>query len=688
MPHAIRVQSLSNFQHTEVKGDELYTSYLVEDPLELDDAKLAKIRQIALQEPALLHAAVSPQGHVAAIAVTVMVEPGRRSAPMIAEWAEAVRDDYRERYPEVDFYLSGTVVFNQALSNATAESLQTLLPLSFLATLIALYAMLRSVSGVVITMLVVNGSIIGAVGVAALLGITFQPISSYAPAIILTLGIADCIHILISYQQQLRHGLAKQAAMLESLRVNYQPVMLTSLTTAVGFLFMNTSESPPFRDMGNIVSIGVMLALALSLVLLPALAMLVPPPKVAERDSAGQLYMLRFADWLIQRWRAMLAVSLAVMLIFALGVPRNTFNDVWSLYFDESYDVRKANDFMSRELTGMHRVDYSIPARDQGGISEPEYLLALDAFKTWAEAQPEVVYAVSYADIIKRLNRNMNGADETFYRVPESRELAAQYLLMYEMSLPFGLGLDNQMSMNQDQTLFGIVLYQTDSATVLAFAKRADAWIAANFPAYMQTTATGLDLLFGEVAYRNSVSMISGTLGAFLVISLMIMFALRSVRYGLLSLLPNILPAIMAFGLWGLLSGQVGLSLSVVACLTLGIVVDDTVHFLSKYVRAKREQSLSTEAAVRYAFRTVGVALVATSIILVANFGVMAFSGFYPSSSLGTLTAITIVMALVVDMFFFAPFLLLLDRRRGGPAAAVANAGSVVTGVANTQPNP
>src|SRR5690606_34133995 len=366
--------------------------------------------------------------------------------------------------------------------------------------------------------------------------------------------------------------------------------------------------------------------------------------------------------FVVRRRKSLLVGSSVVMLTACVFIPFNQFNDVWHKYFDESYPVRVANDFITTELTGLHRIEFSLQALEEGGISDPEYLQGLQRFNQWAETQPEVVYTVTYVDVIRRLNRDMNGGEEAFYTVPDYRELAAQYLLMYEMSLPFGLGLDNQITMGKDATMFSIILKPSNSAAVMAFGQRAEQWVRDNLPAYMHARATGLDLMFGSVARRNMISMLSGTLTALLLISELILVALRSVRYGLLSLLPNVLPAAMAFGIWGLVNGEIGLSVSIVACITLGIVVDDTIHFLSKYVRAKREKQLPTEEAVLYSFRTVGVALVSTSIILVANFGVLAFSSFYPSQSLGMLTSITILVALVVDFLFFAPLLLVLDE--------------------------
>lgn len=662
MPHALRSQSLTNFQHTQVDGDDLSTDYLVEDALHLSDTDINRIREIALAEPALLHGAVSTTGHVGAVVVTVTMDAGRRDAPMVADWARNLQLEFASRYPDVEFLLTGTVIFNEAMSQATQDGFTHIFPVSMAAGMLSLMLLLGSIMGTLYTMLIVVLSVVVAIGVSAALGIVFQPISGYAPAIILTLGIADCLHILVSHNHAMRNGLGKRAAILESMRINLQPVILTSVTTAIGFVCLNTSESPPLRDLGNIVAIGVVAALFFSLVLLPALVMIFPAGKVRQEDGRAQRLMAGFASLVVRRRYLLLGVSSILILATSAFIPANQFNDVWHKYFDESYPVRVANDFITTELTGLHRIEFSIPAQDEGGISSPEYLQGLDRFKQWAESRPEVVYTVNYVDVIKRLNRDMNGGDEAYYRVPESRELAAQYLLMYEMSLPFGLGLDNQVAMGKDASMFSIILKPSNSAAVMEFGRSAEHWVQDNLPEYMQARATGLDLLFGSVARRNMISMLSGTLTALVLISALILLALRSIRYGLLSLLPNVLPAAMAFGIWGLISGEIGLSVSIVACITLGIVVDDTIHFLSKYVRAKREQNLPTEEAVLYSFRTVGVALVSTSIILVANFGVLAFSSFYPSQSLGMLTSITILVALAVDFLFFAPLLLVLDE--------------------------
>ena len=452
--------------------------------------------------------------------------------------------------------------------------------------------------------------------------------------------------------------------MLESLRINMQPVWLTSFTTAIGFAILNFSESQPFRALGNVVLIGVLLAFVFSVILLPALVMLLPhriePGK--QRDFAPLMGAL--AGHLSRHFKPWLLGMSVVVVVLTACIGLNRINDVFNEYFDETFEVRRVNDFAMSNLTGMHRIDYAVHSGESGGAMEPAYLQHIDDLTVWLEQQDEVVYATAYTDVIKRLNRDMHGGDPAWYRIPESRELISQYTLLYELSLPQGLGLEDQLDIDKEQARVIVMLENIGSRPVLEFNDRVETWMQDNWPQTMQTKGTGMDILFGRVTMRNIQSMLSGALIALISVSVLLVIALRSVRYGILSLLPNLLPAAMAFGLWGLVNGEIGLAVSVVACMTLGIVVDDTVHFLSKYVRAKRELGLKTEQAVEYAFRTVGVALVATSVVLVANFAVIGTSHFYPNSSMGQLSAITIAMALIVDFFFFVPLLVALDRRK------------------------
>ena len=277
------------------------------------------------------------------------------------------------------------------------------------------------------------------------------------------------------------------------------------------------------------------------------------------------------------------------------------------------------------------------------------------------KAQPETIHVSVITDTFRQLNKSMHGDDPTEYRLPASRELAAQYLLLYEMSLPYGLDLNNQLDVDKSATRMTVATQTLSSNEVLALDRRAQQWLADHAPNIARAEGSGTTLMFAYLGRRNIVSMLFATTVALIGISIVLIAALRSLRLGLTSLVPNLVPGAMGFGIWGLAVGEVGLSLSVVTTMTLGIVVDDTVHFLSKYRRARSELGYAPPDAVRYAFVTVGRALLTTSLVLVAGFAVLSLSSFELNSGMGQLTALIIALALIADFFLLPPLLMKVE---------------------------
>lgn len=244
------------------------------------------------------------------------------------------------------------------------------------------------------------------------------------------------------------------------------------------------------------------------------------------------------------------------------------------------------------------------------------------------------------------------------------RELTAQFTLMYEMSLPKGMDLNNQVSSDKAGTRVQLALHNLSSIELLALEDKFAKWFEDNAPSY-KVEGSSPAVMFAHVGQNNIYSMLEGTAWALLLISLLLIFALRSLKLGLLSLIPNIIPMAVAFGIWAIFQGQVGMGLSVVTGMTLGIVVDDTVHFLSKYLRARREKGLDSHEAVKYAFQTVGMALTVTTIVLVLGFLVLGMSHYVMNSHMGILTAITLAAALIIDFLLLPPLLMLLEPKKG-----------------------
>ena len=671
-PYSIRVDSLANYQHSEAIEDDMSVGNLYEEANNLSDEDLSRIKKIAVNEPLLIHRIISEKAHVTAVNVTVelpkMIPDGKGGqmaadpTKQITEIVTSVRElkEYiNKTYPDIKVYLSGIVMMNNAFGEATIYDMSHLLPLALLLILITVFFLLRSISATITTMVMIIFSVATAFGLAGWLGIELSSPVMSAPIIIMTLAVADCIHILSTWITEMRAGKDKKSAMRESLRVNFMPVFLTSVTTAIGFLSLNTSDAPPFRDLGNVAAIGVIAAFFFSIFLLPALATILPV-KVKQRETRTLKFMSTFADWVIRNQKVLL-ISMSIIAIASVSlIPRNELNDVFVKYFDERIEFRTDTDFIVKNLTGVYFVDYSIDTKKSGDISTPETLAKIKKFTDWLRTQPEVIHVNTVTDTFTRLNKNMHGDDQSWYKLPDSRELAAQYLLLYEMSLPFGLDLNNQIDIDKRSTRISTTLKTLSTQEVLVFEKRVDQWMLDNIPD-LKTIGASPTIMFAHIGMKNIISMLSGTTIALILISLILFFALRSWRYGLLSFIPNLIPAGMAFGIWAIVDGEIGLALSVVTAMSLGIVVDDTIHFLSKYLRARREKGLNAEDAIRYAFSTVGIALWVTSVALVAGFLVLATSSFKLNSGMGLLTAIVIAIALIIDFLLLPPLLIKLD---------------------------
>ncbi|MCP4717377.1 MAG: MMPL family transporter [Deltaproteobacteria bacterium] len=664
-PYSSRVDSITNFQHTRAAEDELVVEDLVLNAERLSDHDISVIKQVATAEPSLKNLLISPSGHVTGVNVNILLpQKSTEEAPEIAEFARKTEIDFNKKHPDIDTYLTGAIMFDTAFGEASVDDMQTLVPAMLAIILIIIGCILRSFAGTFATLVVILISMMTGMGLAGWLGISLNPASTSAPTIILLLAVADSVHILTTMFYEMRHGKSKHAAAAESLRVNLLPVFYTSATTAIGFLTMNFSDAPPFRDLGNMVALGVMAAFVYSVTALPAILVVLPlriKPKT-RHNNPSSLSFDTLANFIISRRKPFFWGALFFLLATTAGVLKIELDDDWIKYFDERYAIRRASDFGTENLRGFEVIEYSMDSGETGGINSPAYLNKLEAFAGWYRRQPGVIHVGTITDVFKRLNKNMHGDNETYYRIPTRRDLAAQYLLLYEMSLPFGLDLNSQIDIDKSATRMVVSIKDTTTRQLREMDEKAREWLRANAPE-MLTYGSGISIMWAHISERNINSMLGASFLALVLISVLLMFVMRSFKLGLLSLIPNLSPALMGFGLWGYLFSQVGLGLSVVVAMTLGIVVDDTIHFMIKYLRARRELRLAPPEAVRYSFNTVGTAMLVTTISLVCGFLVLTCSGFKMNSEMGLLSAITIAMALTMDFLFLPTLLMKVDGK-------------------------
>lgn len=663
-PYSTRVDSITNYQHTRAYEDDLEVADLVIDTSMYSLKDLAELKHIATNEPILVNRLINKDATVTAINITTQL-PGK-SLSEVPEVVSFVRDlaaQLQQRDANLEVGLTGVQMLNNAFGESSEKDMSTLVPLMFLVVMITLGLLLRSFSATVVSIAVIFMSILVGMGLFGWSGLKLTAPTASAPTIILTMAVADAVHILVSYIKGMRGGINKSDAMVESIRVNMQPIFLTSVTTIIGFLTMNFSEVPPLAHLGNIVAVGVAAAFVLSVTLLPALAVILPVRVTKQQQQQSNSSMDKFSQFVIDNSRKLLWGMTAFALVMITFIPKNEINDEYVKYFDTSVDFRTDTDYATKHLIGPYTIEYSLKSGVENGINDPAFLNKLEAFVQYSKTLDEVLHVNSITDIMTRLNKNMHGDDPSWYKLPQDRELAAQYLLLYEMSLPYGLDLNNQIDVAKSSTRVTLSLKELSTKQMLALEQNLNQWLDTNAQQYSYDVASA-SLMFSHIGERNAKSLTGGAFLALILISFILVFALRSPKMGLISLIPNLIPAGIAFGVWGLTVAQVGMSVSIVAGMTLGIVVDDTVHFLSKYMRARREKSLDAVAAIRYAFNHVGSALMVTTIVLVAGFAVLALSSFRMNADMGLLTALTIAVALLVDFLLLPPLLMKLEGQK------------------------
>lgn len=691
IPYSSRVDSIANYQHTEAIEDDLLVEDLLYEEYEHTPERIAKVKQIALNEPLLKNALVSASGDVTIVNVTVQLPEVDKTAEVqeVIAAINAMIGKYQAQYPNVEFHKAGIIAMNNAFMTSAQEDSSTLVPLMLLVVLVFLTFMLRSFFSVVATLVVIISSILATMGLSGWAGMFLSTATVNVPTLVLTLAVADCVHVIVTMRQAMQREMTKAEAIQYSIKLNFIPILITSVTTAIGFLMMNMSDSPVLRDFGNLSALGVMIACLLSVSLLPALLNLLPVKRLAPTTNEPEkvTFMDKLGDFVVNNRKALLPVSTLVIVVAAALIPLNKVNDESVKYFDTSNEFRQAADFMEQTISGMTNLSIAIKTNESQGIADPVFLQAIGDFSEWLRVQPETDHVATLSDVYKRLNKNMHGDDPSYYQLPLDRELAAQYLLLYEMSLPYGLDLNNQINVDKSSIKMVLTIDNLGSVELVELEERIYAWFAANAPQY-EVVASSPSLMFAHIGETNMASMLSTLPITLVLISALMIFALRSVRLGVISLVPNIAPAIIGFGLWALISGEINLGLSVVVTLTLGIVVDDAVHFLSKYQRARKEGQ-SAEQAVRYAFHTVGRALWITTVVLVAGFSVLALSGFRLNADMGLLSAIVIFIALVVDFILLPILLMIFDKENHYLSDAKKKTAEILsTSTAETQATP
>ncbi len=663
LPYVRLVNSITRFQNTYADGDMMVVGDLVPEPSIVTVEEAAAARAVALDRIEIRNSLINEEGTATAISVIFRL-PGIdlvSEIPNINAEFTPLLEEYRAAYPDITFKASGSVAVSQAFATASQKDGETLTPAMVVAMLVIVGLLLRSATGSFLILILAALSALVSLGALGWTRIPINSATAVAPLMVITLAVASSVHVLSSIRQTMQETSDRTIWARRALSDHGLGITVAVFTTAIGFLSLNFSISPPFRQLGNMVASGMIGVWVFTMFLLPGLICWVPIRQNKSTASVDR-FMVALGEFVIRHQKRLLLGIPVIIIGFAAGISQIKLEDDFLRYFDESFETRQATDLYETELGGLNVLEYSVDTGEENGINSVAYLTKLEDLSAFLRAQPEVSHIRSLSDTIKRLNMNMNGDDPSFYRIPETDEEASQFLFLYELSLGYGMDLTDQINVDRSSTRVSAFVGYATTRQLIALDHKIQDWFDENAPE-LKAPVTGQTHVYTMISARDVPSMLQGTTLALVFISFIIFLVLRNLKLGIVSLVPNLIPALMGFGLWGYLVGNVTLAVSIVVAMTLGIVVDDTVHFMLKYANA-RKRGESAEDSVRYAFKSVGMALTITSLGLVIGFAILGQSGFAVNRDMARLTAITLSFALLVDFLFLPPLLICLDRMK------------------------
>ena len=658
---AVSVASLINHRLNAVDADIHRRDYLLPELDELTAQDLVKIREIALKDEDLTQSMLSPEGDMALAVIKFQATSEEQETQLqIAKTVVDLRDSLREQYPDQNIYVLGRILFEYDNYNAQVKDSKYLFPIVMLTVLGLMYFCLGSLSfalAIAAVSVMSVGLTVGAVGWAQ---VPFNQISNMGPLVVFMIAMADSIHLVSVYLQGLHKSLSKFEALRESLRVNIQPVTLATVTTAMGFLSLNYCASPGIYGFGNVVAIGVVWAFLVTFTLLPALILLLPVKKVPK--PLGVKGFINFvANVVANHGTRLFWGSLTLIAVTFAMLPLNKVDFDRFSFIDKDSDFHTVISALAEKIGNDQSLVYSIDSGKYYGITEPEFLRKIEEFSLWLEEQPQTSFVTSYTGFLKNRNMAENDNDPAWEVLPEDNLQIIDYLVGYQLVQEIEPQLEPIF--NADYSAIRLVVGTSNLSNVqlLDFSEQIEDWITLNMDPAYDVLHGDNSILYARLNKTISLQLMEGFTVSFLLITATLLVGLKSVRYGLLSIIPNLFPATIVFGIWGFLVGELSPYILMLFSISIGLVVDDSVHVLSKYIVARRDGE-SPEAAVQYSLDKAGSAITITTLSLAVGTFILVLSNTFYYQNVALLLTPIIIVALLLDLLFLPPLLVRFDN--------------------------
>jgi predicted RND superfamily exporter protein len=692
VPHVDEITSLTNARWTRGEGDRLIVEDLMEE-WPRSDLEFEALRNRVSANPLYVNLLVSPDHKLTTVEIkldtfvqTGVAEDGKPELRYLnADETRAVVDSVIEimaRYesPEFRTYAAGGPWLADRIAFHVVSDFGRMMTLSIIGIGTILFVVFGQWRAVFMPLLIVMSSVACTLGLLPLLDLPYQAATQIVPVSLLAIGSGDSVHVLAIYYQRRRTGLPQAESIVAAFGHAGMALLMTSVTTATAMLSFLSAQLAPIGNIGILVPAGVMIAFALTMTLLPALLSLFPerkPPGARRRLAFINRFVVGAGSWATRHTTATLTAAAVVGFVVLAGVVQVRFSHNPLTWFPEDDAFRISTERLNESLGGVMSVEVLIESEVEGSVQNPEFLRNLAAIAEFNETynSPDADNAslaglnpdlrisktVSVADLLKEVNQAVHENRPEHYVLPDTRELTAQELLLFELS-----GNDDLEELTDYEYKTARIRLRVPWTDATEYGEFMNGFIEeydARLPETVTSTVTGNMPLLVRTLTAVIESMRRSYIIAFLAVTPLMIVLLGNVRLGLIAMVPNLLPIAAALGLMGWFGISVDAFALLCGSIVLGLAVDDTIHFMTGFAR-EYAQTHDAQSAVERTLRTTGQALFFTTLILCTGF--MGFSvGYLKNGEIfGIVTSFALIVALAADVIL-SPALVTIAARRG-----------------------
>jgi predicted RND superfamily exporter protein len=618
----------------------------------------AALGERAIADDLLRGDLISEDGTVTSV---VVFFDERRVDDVRAQVIAAINGIVKARLPpDFRYYVNGSLEISETYNRITLENQTKFTPPILLCTVLAIFAMFRSWRRTLLTLGAVLVSVVWTIGLYDLFGFNFNVLSSMIVPLVIVLAIADDVHIIQHYQEERRRGTAEQA-FKKTVSHLMAPLFAASGTTALGMASLATSQVVAVREFGLGSAIGVMVDFAISIILMPTmLGWLKPEPRLAPQEAWFLRPMEAVARLSTRHARMILVVASAIAVVATLGLLRLRVDTNHINFFSPRHPLGESAAVIDTKLSGIYTFQILLEGPPDS-LAQPDALRRMDRLEQELRPLPFVRKVTGVVDYVKRVHLQLAGVAA----VPEDAPAVAQELFVFSLADAGRAELEHVASSDMSRAQITVKLASMSSDLVFEQVgiaqQKADEIFAGSD---VTPTVTGSGKLFAILDHYLVVSQISSFATAFVTVFAVIFLVFRSWRFGALAIVPNLFPVLAIFGVMGWLDITLNVATVMLASVALGIVDDDTIHFISRY-RRETAHGAGTDEAIVTATRSEGRAALTTAIINSCSFMILATSEYKPSAWFGLMLAATMGVAFLAEVFILPATIKAMPRLFG-----------------------